>query len=133
MQLNLNHQLDTNELINVGMWLLHNHVMWNMCILGTLRYQFWSCKLTILGVATSIAASSKEHIVPIEPHKRILVCLIVSRHIITTQWNKHWKWWNFKKMCLSKRIWVCITSKITFNFLLKSSIERSITSYTYTN
>jgi hypothetical protein len=56
-----------------------------MCILGTLQDQFWSCKLTILGVVTLLAASSKEHITPIEPHNKILVFKKKIRHIITTQ------------------------------------------------
>jgi hypothetical protein len=56
-----------------------------MCILGTLQDQFWSCKLTILGVVTLLATSSKEHITPIELHNKILVFKKKIRHIITTQ------------------------------------------------
>lgn len=74
MQLNFNYQLDIFfELMNVGMWLLHNHVTYNnLCILDTLKDQFGSWKLTILGVATLLTSSSIEHITPIEPHNIIL-------------------------------------------------------------
>jgi hypothetical protein len=47
------------ELMNVGMWLLHNHVTYNnMCILDTLKNQFGWWKLTISGVATFYSLNS---------------------------------------------------------------------------
>jgi len=94
------------ELMNVGMWLLHNHVTYNnMCILDTLKDQFGSWKLTILGVATLLTSLSIEHIAPIESHKIILNFHIVFVHITTTQWNRHWEWWgSFKNVFMNKNL-----------------------------